>query len=97
MYLVPDDRSSTSGGCVITADFNNDGKPDIALHFLGASNGLVMLRNTTGAVPAPVPSAPTLLSPANDAIVPNELTDTLNRTIRITMPEGLTGPSDASR
>ena len=32
---------------------------------------------------------------ANDAIVPNELTDTLGRPIRITMPEGLTGPNDA--
>jgi len=32
---------------------------------------------------------------ANDAIVPNELTDTLNRAIRITMPEGLTGSNDA--
>ena len=74
MYLVPGAQSSTSGGRVITEDFNNDRKPDIALHFLGASNGLVMLRNTTGAVPPPVPSAPTLLSPATDATVPQPVT-----------------------
>lgn len=32
---------------------------------------------------------------ANDAIDPNELTDTVGGTVRITLPEGLTGPSDA--
>jgi hypothetical protein len=74
MYLIPDDRSSTSGSRIITADFNNDNKPDIALHFIGASNGLVMLRNTTGAAPPPTPQAPALLSPANDATVPQPVT-----------------------
>ena len=32
---------------------------------------------------------------ANDAIDPNELTDTLGRRVRITMPEGITVPRDA--
>jgi hypothetical protein len=32
---------------------------------------------------------------ANDAIEPNALTDTLGRTIRITMPEGISVPRDA--
>jgi hypothetical protein len=32
---------------------------------------------------------------ANDAIDPNELTDTTGNAIRITMPEGITGPNDA--
>ena len=32
---------------------------------------------------------------ANDAIDPNELTDTVGQGIRITLPEGLTGPTDA--
>jgi len=32
---------------------------------------------------------------ANDAIDPNALTDTIGKSVRITLPEGLTGPNDA--
>ena len=74
LYLVPDDRSSTSGGTLTAADFNGDGKPDITLQFTGASAGLVMLRNTTGATPSPTPQAPALLSPAHDATVAQPVT-----------------------
>ncbi|HEX6288205.1 MAG TPA: FG-GAP-like repeat-containing protein [Herpetosiphonaceae bacterium] len=74
LYLVPDPNSSTSGGVLASADFNRDGKPDIALQFVGASSGLVMLRNTTGTVPPPTPQAPTLLSPPHDATVAQPVT-----------------------
>jgi hypothetical protein len=40
----------------------------------GASASLVVSRNTTGAVPPPTPSAPTLLSPAQDATVAQPIT-----------------------
>jgi hypothetical protein len=72
LYLAPDPKSSTSGGTLLAADFNNDGKPDIALQFVGATAGTLALRNTTGVAaprPQPTPPAPVLLSPANDATV----------------------------
>ena len=48
-YLKPPDRSSIGGIAIITADFNSDSKPDIALGIGGASHSLAVLRNTTGA------------------------------------------------
>jgi hypothetical protein len=67
LYLVPPSNSSISGGAIIAADFNGDGKPDIALGITGASPALAVLRNSTGVTPPPTPSAPTLVSPGNDA------------------------------
>jgi hypothetical protein len=55
-------------------DFNGDGKPDLSLTWGGASSGLATLRNTTGLTPPPTPSAPTLVSPANDATVAQPVT-----------------------
>ena len=77
LYLVPDPKSSTSGGTLVAADFNNDSKPDIALQFTGATAGTVVLRNSTGAAPPKpqaTPPAPALISPANDATVPQPVT-----------------------
>ncbi|HEX8424080.1 MAG TPA: FG-GAP-like repeat-containing protein, partial [Pyrinomonadaceae bacterium] len=77
MYLVPDPKSSTSGGTLLSADFNNDGKPDIALQFVGAIAGTLALRNTTGVTPPrpqPTPRAPVLNSPANGATVSQPVT-----------------------
>ncbi|HEU4596932.1 MAG TPA: VCBS repeat-containing protein, partial [Pyrinomonadaceae bacterium] len=56
LYLVPDSKTSVSGGQLAAADFNRDGRPDIALQITGASPGLAALRNTTGGAPAPSPT-----------------------------------------
>jgi hypothetical protein len=69
MYLVPPNQSSLGGVAIIAADFNADGKPDIALGIGGASPTLAVLRNSTGVAPPPTPAAPTLLSPADGATV----------------------------
>ena len=74
LYLVPPDRSSIGGGKIQSADFNGDGKADIALAWIGASAGLAVLRNTTGTAPPPRPSAPSLLSPADGATVAQPVT-----------------------
>jgi hypothetical protein len=74
LYLVPSDRSSISGGKIQSADFNGDGKADIALTWIGASAGLAALRNTTGTAPPPQPSAPSLLSPSDNATVAQPVT-----------------------
>jgi hypothetical protein len=64
---VPPEQSSIGGVAILTARLNSDTKPDIALAWGGASSGMAVLRNTTGATPPPTPSAPTLLSPAQDS------------------------------
>src|SRR6185436_17556019 len=72
LYLQPPPLSSIGGIHIVSSDFNNDGKPDIALNYGGASAGVVALRNTTGTAPPPPPAtppAPTLVSPANQATV----------------------------
>jgi len=50
-YLVPPPFSSIGGGTVVTGDFNNDGKPDIALQVVGASPALDVLLNSTAGNP----------------------------------------------
>ncbi|HJR79799.1 MAG TPA: FG-GAP-like repeat-containing protein [Anaerolineales bacterium] len=67
--------SSTAGGDLITGDFNRDGRPDLALQVRGAFPALHILINTTNAPPPGPPAAPSLVSPANNAILP------LNQTI----------------
>src|SRR5829696_7671922 len=66
-YLVPPDTSSVGGIAIVAADLNGDTKPDIALNIGGAFPSLAVLLNSTGPAPPPTPSAPTLLSPAQDA------------------------------
>jgi hypothetical protein len=67
MYLVPPPQSSIGGFAIVPADFNGDAKPDLALGIVGAAPGLAVLVNTTAVAPPPTPSAPTLLSPAQDS------------------------------
>ena len=74
LYLVPPPLSSIGGLKIHATDFNGDGKPDLSLTWGGASSGLATLRNTTGLTPPPTPSAPTLVSPANDATVAQPVT-----------------------
>jgi hypothetical protein len=62
--------SSTAGGPIVAGDFNRDGRPDLALQVRGAFPALHILINTTNAPPPATPAAPTLLSPANNAILP---------------------------
>src|SRR5919106_255730 len=66
-YLVPPPTSSLGGIFIVSANFNSDAKPDIVLNIGGAFPSLAVLLNSTGAAPPPTPSAPTLLSPAQDA------------------------------
>ena len=47
-YLVPPPQSSIGGIVIITADWNNDAKPDITFVVGGASAALDVLTNTTG-------------------------------------------------
>ena len=74
LYLAPPDKSSIGGGKIAAADFNGDGKSDLALGWIGASTGLAVLRNTTGATAPPRPSAPSLLSPSDGATTPQPVT-----------------------
>ena len=74
LYLAPPDKSSIGGWKIQSADFNGDGKADIALGWAGASTGLAVLRNTTGTAPPPPPSAPSLLSPSDGANVAQPVT-----------------------
>ena len=48
LYLRPPSMSSIGGVSIVAADFNADGKADIALGWGGASSGLAALTNTTG-------------------------------------------------
>ncbi len=57
-YAVPPPISSVGGGIIISADFNGDSKPDLALEVRGASAATDVLLNTSGA-PIP-PTAPTV-------------------------------------
>jgi FG-GAP-like repeat/FG-GAP repeat len=66
-YLVPPPTSSLGGIFILSANLNGDTKPDIVLNIGGAFPSFAVLLNTTGAAPPPTPSAPTLLSPAQDA------------------------------
>lgn len=53
LYLVPPPDSSQGGGTLISADFNRDGKPDIALQVRGANGVLSVLINRTGVSSTP--------------------------------------------
>jgi hypothetical protein len=66
-YLVPPPTSSLGGIFIVSANLNGDTKPDIALNIGGAFPSFAVLLNSTGAAPPPTPSAPTLLSQAQDA------------------------------
>ena len=46
-YAVPPPFSSIGGGRLVASDFNNDGKPDLALAVLGASPALKIFTNST--------------------------------------------------
>jgi hypothetical protein len=66
-YLQPPPTSSLGSIFIASANLNGDTKPDIVLNIGGAFPSFAVLLNSTGAAPPPTPSAPTLLSPAQDA------------------------------
>jgi hypothetical protein len=81
MYDIPPDKTSVGGGDIVAGDFNRDGRPDLALQVRGAFPALHILINTTNTAPPPPsgpPAAPTLVSPANNAVLP------LNQSITFT-------------
>ncbi len=67
VYLTPAPLSSAGGSAIISAHLNSDTKADIVLGQSGAFPGLKVLINSTGVAAPPTPSAPTLVSPAQDA------------------------------
>jgi hypothetical protein len=58
-YLVPPPLSSQGGITMISADFNADSRPDIALTVGGATAALKVSINSTGAPPPPPQATPT--------------------------------------
>ncbi len=73
MYLPPP-PTSVGGAAIVSANLNGDNKADIALGRSGAFPGFLVLINSTGVVPPPTPTAPTLLSPASGATVAQPVT-----------------------
>jgi hypothetical protein len=65
LYLVPPPESSQGGGTLITADFNRDAKPDIALQVRGASGHLAVLINRTGVTSTPPAFGSVTASPSS--------------------------------
>ena len=68
-YEVPPNQSSIGTVGMLTAHFNADTKPDLALAIGGAFPAHWVLLNTTGVAPPPTPGTPTLISPAAGATV----------------------------
>ncbi len=66
-FLVPAPKSSIGGFAIVAGNLSGDTKPDLVLGIVGASPGLAVLLNTTGAAPPVTPAAPALLSPAQGA------------------------------
>src|SRR5918994_1926558 len=65
--LQPPPTSSLGSIFIDSANLNGDTKPDIVLNIGGAFPSFAVLLNSTGDAPPPTPTAPTLLSPAQDA------------------------------
>jgi hypothetical protein len=60
---VPPPNASVGGGMIISAEFNRDTKPDIALQVRGANPALHILLNTSGAPPPTLGVASLSLNP----------------------------------
>ena len=65
-YLVPGFTVANSANFLAVADFNGDGKPDLALPIVGGvPGGVTVMTNTTGIPPAPLSVASVILAPAS--------------------------------
>ena len=86
LYAVPPPLSSSGGGTIVSGDFNRDGRPDIALPITGASPGMAVFLNSTGAV---------VVAPAYGSVTATPLTIASGSSteIRITLTAGAVAPS----
>ena len=87
LYAVPPPLSSVGGGTIVTADFNRDGRPDIALPITGANPALAGLVNSTGSVS---------VAPAYDSVTatPPTVVGGNSTEIRISLVSGAVAPSN---
>ncbi|HEX8492146.1 MAG TPA: FG-GAP-like repeat-containing protein [Pyrinomonadaceae bacterium] len=85
-YLKPPDRSSLGGIAIITADFNKDSKPDIALGIGGASHSMAVLRNTTGSASVP-------LAYGSITVTPSSVTGGTSATVSVNLATGAVAPA----
>ncbi|HKP52993.1 MAG TPA: VCBS repeat-containing protein [Chloroflexia bacterium] len=79
-YQVPPPQSSIGGIVMASDDFNNDGKPDIAMSVGGASPALKVSLNSSGAPPPPPPptATPTATRTPTPASTPTPSTVTVS-------------------
>jgi len=96
LYLVPASKTSVSGGSLAAADFNNDGRPDIALQVTGANPALAALRNSTGAAPTPTPT-PVPLAYGSVTVAPSSVVAGQTAQVSVTLASGGVAPSDGLR
>jgi hypothetical protein len=87
LYAVPPPLSSVGGGTIVTADFNRDGRPDIALPITGANPALAGFVNSTGS--ASVAPAYGSVTAAPQTVVGGNSTE-----IRISLVPGAVAPSN---
>ena len=87
LYLAPPANSSVGGGTLVTADFNRDGRPDIALPIIGANPALAGLVNSTGSVS---------VGPAYGSVTatPSTVVGGNSTEIRISLVSGAVAPSN---
>jgi hypothetical protein len=67
LYNIPGANSSQGGAQILSADFDGDGKADLAHEWGGASTGLMILINATGDTPVPPAYGSVTVSPSTVA------------------------------
>ncbi len=85
-YLVPGFTISNSANFLAVADFNGDGKPDVALLILSGVPGVTVMTNSTGVSAAPLAIASLTLAPAS-------VTGGVSASATITLAPGAVAPA----
>jgi hypothetical protein len=70
-YAVPSTLTNQGGGYLIAADFNGDGKPDLALEVRGSGGTDVFLNTTGSSTPQPAPTLQSIVMNPSSIVVPN--------------------------